>query len=212
MKKRHVGLWVEWSLLFLVAPLLMLLAGRGFMIPMLLMLGTAAVTTYLVRNPDFDNRRFFAREGFRAFARSMIWKAPLVALCLFAITMIIAPDQLFFFPRHRFRIWLMVMVFYSVFSAFPQEIIYRAFFFFRYRELFRDPRTALLMNAFCFAMVHVAFGNLVGPLLTLPGGLLFACTYRKHDSVLLAAIEHGLYGAMVFTIGLGMYFYHGAVR
>ena len=47
---------------------------------------------------------------------------------------------------------------------------------------------------------------------TLPAGFLFACTYRKHDSVLLAAIEHGLYGAMVFTIGLGMFFYHGAIR
>jgi len=208
---RKPGLWVEWTLLFWVVPLLMLMAGKGFPIPMVMMLGTLGVTIYLVRSPRFDNRRFFARGDLKVFARGLLWKVPLVAVALLGLTLVLAREQLFYFPRQRPLIWVMVMLLYPVFSAFPQEIIYRAFFCMRYRDLFRDPRLMLLMNALCFAFVHVAYGNLVGPLLSLPGGVLFALTYRRHRSVLLAAIEHGLYGALVFTVGLGSYFYHRAM-
>lgn len=187
----------------------MWLGGRGFPKFVPLVLGTVFITIYLVRSPRFDNHRFFSRGNIRAFVRGMLWKLPLVALTLLALTWLIAPQQLFFFPRQRPLIWLMVMIFYPVFSAFPQEIIYRAFFCHRYRALFPASGLMLVMNAVCFAFVHIAYGNLVGPLLTLPAGFLFARTYTRHRSVLLAAVEHGLYGALVFTVGLGSYFFHG---
>ncbi|MBN1197635.1 MAG: CPBP family intramembrane metalloprotease, partial [Candidatus Aminicenantes bacterium] len=209
MTRRKKGLWIEWGFLFWVLPLLMWLGGRGFPKFVPLVLGTVFITMYLVRSPRFDNHRFFSRENIRTFFRGLLWKLPLVGLTLLAVTWLIAPQQLFFFPRQRPLIWLMVMIFYPVFSAFPQEIIYRAFFCHRYRDLFPSSRLLLVMNAVCFAFVHIAYGNLVGPLLTLPAGFLFARTYTRHHSVLLAAVEHGLYGALVFTVGLGSYFFHG---
>lgn len=209
MTGRNTWLWVEWGALFWVLPILMWLGGRGFPKFLPLVLGTVFITSYLVRSSRFDNRRFFAFENGRAFVRGMLWKFPMVGLMLLALTWIIAPQQLFFFPRQRPLIWLMVMILYPVFSAFPQEIIYRAFFCQRYRALFPSPRLLLVMNAVCFAFVHVAYGNMVAPLLTLPAGFMFARTYTRHRSVLLAAVEHGLYGALVFTMGLGSYFFHG---
>jgi membrane protease YdiL (CAAX protease family) len=48
--------------------------------------------------------------------------------------------------------------------------------------------------------------------MTLVGGLLFAHTYWKTRSLLVSAIEHALYGCLLYTIGLGRFFYHGAVH
>ncbi|HXB22539.1 MAG TPA: hypothetical protein VNV88_14225 [Candidatus Solibacter sp.] len=42
------------------------------------------------------------------------------------------------------------------------------------------------------------------------GGLLFALTYQQSGSLLLACIEHAIFGNFIFTIGLGQFFYHGA--
>lgn len=57
--------------------------------------------------------------------------------------------------------------------------------------------------------MHIIFRNPVAPLLTLPGGYLFATTYTRTRSLLITGIEHALYGDLVFTIGLGIYFYKG---
>jgi hypothetical protein len=48
-------------------------------------------------------------------------------------------------------------------------------------------------------------------LLTLIGGWFFAETYARTRSMRLVWLEHALYGCLVFTIGLGDYFYHGNV-
>jgi hypothetical protein len=48
-------------------------------------------------------------------------------------------------------------------------------------------------------------------ILTLLGGLMFAKTYEETGSLVLSGIEHALYGGFLFTIGLGKYFYYGAV-
>ena len=36
--------------------------------------------------------------------------------------------------------------------------------------------------------------------------------YARTRSALVAALQHAAFGCFVFTIGLGWYFYHGAVR
>ena len=200
---------VEWVLLFWALPALMLLAGPGFPIPIPLMVATVVITIYLVRNREFANKSFFSRGDLKTFGQSLLWRVPLVSVCLLALTLWLEPDQLFYFPREHPLIWVMVMLLYPVFSAFPQEIIYRAFFFHRYGKLFRSTRLLMAMSAICFAFVHVAYGNVVGPLLTLPAGVLFVTTYSRQRSILLTAVEHGIYGALLFTVGLGKYFFHG---
>lgn len=46
--------------------------------------------------------------------------------------------------------------------------------------------------------------------LSLIGGWLFTRRYQRSRSLLAVAIEHALYRQLVFTIGLGEFFYHGA--
>ena len=54
--------------------------------------------------------------------------------------------------------------------------------------------------------------RLVGPDWFRQAGLIFASTYAKSKSLALVTIEHGLYGNFLFFIGLGWYFYGGAIN
>ena len=42
------------------------------------------------------------------------------------------------------------------------------------------------------------------------GGLMFANTYRRTNSLFLVSLEHALYGNTLFFIGLGWFFWGGA--
>ena len=55
------------------------------------------------------------------------------------------------------------------------------------------------------------FWNWVAPALTLAGGLIFAWAYLRRGGFALAVVLHSVCGGIVFTSGLGTFFYHGAV-
>jgi membrane protease YdiL (CAAX protease family) len=57
----------------------------------------------------------------------------------------------------------------------------------------------------------VIFENWIAPVLTLIGGLLFAWTYARTRSQVVASFQHALFGCFLFTIGLGWYFYYAVV-
>ena len=41
---------------------------------------------------------------------------------------------------------------------------------------------------------------------------MFARTWRRTDALLVVAFEHALYGAWVFTVGLGDFLLEGTMR
>ena len=92
----------------------------------------------------------------------------------------------------------------------PQGIVYRSFIAHRYRPLFHTPRARIAASAVAFAAVHVVFDNWIAPTFSLAGGVLFAWTYERAGSALPAAVQHALFGCLLFTLGLGWYFYAGA--
>jgi len=69
----------------------------------------------------------------------------------------------------------------------------------------------ILASALVFAFAHVLYINWIAPLLSFIAGIIFATTYAKTKSLALVTIEHGLYGNALFLVGLGWYFYGGAV-
>jgi membrane protease YdiL (CAAX protease family) len=113
-------------------------------------------------------------------------------------------------PRHKPVLWAAIMVLYPALSVWPQEIIYRRFIFQRFGDLFRTQPLLIAASAAAFGLGHIIFLNAWAVLLTLAGGVLFAQTYARSGSVRAASIEHSLYGCLVFTIGLGRFFYTGS--
>lgn len=134
---------------------------------------------------------------------------------------VLAPLMLFFvwlvFPNLLFslvikapKIWLMVMVLYPLLSVVAQEILFRSFFVHRYYALINNEKLFIILNALIFAYIHSVFGNIIAIGLSFFGGILFMQTYLRSGSVLMSSIEHMLYGNLIFTLGIGNFFYHGA--
>lgn len=128
-----------------------------------------------------------------------------------AFTLWYDPERFLYLVKGRPEIIPFLLVFYPVFSALPQEVIFCSFFFKRYEHYFGSGWLMVVVSAAVFAYAHVLFINPVAPPLSFIAGLIFAHTYRKSHSLALVTIEHGLYGNALFVIGLGWYFYHGAL-
>ena len=136
------------------------------------------------------------------------WKMTLLKLFLIAIlTMLFVwftnKESLFVVVLNKPFLWIGILFVYSVFSVYPQELLYRTFYFQRYKNLFFNINVLMLINAIVFSLAHLFFKNGLVILLTFLGGLLFAFTYNKSKSTLLVSIEHAIYGCWLFTVGMG---------
>ncbi|MGF1635383.1 MAG: CPBP family intramembrane glutamic endopeptidase [Phycisphaerae bacterium] len=132
------------------------------------------------------------------------------AVALLAGVWLLEPARLFYLPMERPVVWLVVMTAYPLVSVWPQELLYRTFFFHRYETVLGGRWPTLLLSAATFGWMHVLFLNWVAVVLTLIGGLIFAWRYDHTRSTLAVSVEHALYGQWIFTIGLGWYFFSGA--
>ena len=119
------------------------------------------------------------------------------------------PGAMFTFPRARPAIWALVMVAYPLASVLPQNVVWRVFLFHRYRGVFGDRFLMVVVSAAAFGWAHIVMNNWFAVATTLVGGVFFAQTYRRSDSMLLASIEHALYGCWMFTVGYGLLFLYG---
>lgn len=162
----------------------------------------------------------------KSFPQSQLWNAQHLRQRLIRVGLVfvvagtvmilcvawLLPDRLWALPRYRPLLWALVMVLYPLLSVYPQELIYRAFFFRRYAPLFGNGWAMVLISAAAFSYAHLIFGNLIALGLTFLGGLLFAWRYWQTRSLLVTSLEHALYGQLIFTVGLGEFFYHGTIR
>lgn len=170
----------------------------------------ALITTiYLLRAPTFDRAQFWnytaAIKGLPTIFIAFVCNA----IAITALVYFLIPERFLEIPRRSLGLWAFIMLLYPLFSVYPQEIIYRVFMFERYRPLFGSNAIMIAASAAAFGFGHIIFGNWIAVPMTLIGGILFAITYARSKSTLLVAIEHALYGDLVFTIGLGSYFYAG---
>ncbi|MCG8697355.1 MAG: CPBP family glutamic-type intramembrane protease [Bacteroidales bacterium] len=131
----------------------------------------------------------------------------ITGILLFISVLIFVPDRLFDLPRKNQKIWLMLCLLYPLVSAFSQEIVFRTFLFRRYKKLFHRPIYYILASAVCFSFAHIMYFSWVSVILTFILGLYLSNIYIKTKSVLLTTIIHSVLGIIVFTIGLGQYFW-----
>ncbi len=139
---------------------------------------------------------------------SLFWKQTLlklVVISLITTVFVYYTDRsnLFVVLLNKPKLWLGILFFYSFFSVYPQELIYRTFYFKRYATLFKSEPLFIFVNAIVFSLAHLFFKNTLVLVLTFLGGLLFAFTFNKTQSTVLVSIEHALYGCWLFTVGMG---------
>ena len=163
----------------------------------------------LWRDQSYDLRNLFSKPEEPGLPQKLIWQGALVALVLIVLVLMLQPAELFIFPQAQPLTWVIVMILYPFLSALPQEFLYREFFFHRYGRIFKTEWILMLMSALSFSFLHIIYDNIWALLLSFIGGLIFAQTYRSTRSLYWVSLEHALYGCLVFTIGMGNYFYEG---
>lgn len=116
---------------------------------------------------------------------------------------VVQPENLFIVVKNNPSLWIFILCFYSIFSVYPQELLYRSFFFERYQHLFRKSYYLIWTNILIFPLAHLFFNNGFVLIVTFVGGMLFTSTYFRTKSVLFTSIEHAIYGGWLFTVGMG---------
>ncbi len=204
---------LELIVLFYIVPLLLIGVRHTFavlVIPALLI--SSAICLYcLLRDPAFDRLVLTRLDNLRPHLLFIAIPFLLFGTALTFLTAQYMPELFTSFPRTKPLLWVVVMGLYPLLAALPQELLFRVFFFQRYKDLFASRTSLIFFNGLSFGLFHLFYANWYAPLLTLAGGWIFAYRYSLTRSLPIVALEHALWGNLLFTIGLGWYFYSGSI-
>lgn len=192
----------ELALLFIVFPLTLVLNYPIWIKGLLGLLGFVYVIWVLWKT----GKSFFSIK--KQLPWNSFWRRIAATFFLIVITTslyvyAVAPEKLFYVPTQKPLLFLAIIVGYSLFSVWPQEFLYRTFFFKRYEDFFNSKMQLVFVNAILFSLAHLFFRNTLVILLTFMGGILFGMSYFTFRSTLLVTIEHAIYGNWLFAVGMG---------
>jgi membrane protease YdiL (CAAX protease family) len=200
---------VEFAALYLGLPLVLALALPPDWLWPVLFSATGIGLVLLARTPGF--RWAELGRGWRRLDWGQVAAVgAATAVTAGLLVWWLAPHQAFMLPRRATGLWLAILLLYPLLSALPQELLFRPLFFRRYGALFPGRGAAVVANGLLFGLAHLMFWNWVAVALTVAGGLIFARAYL-HGGFPMAVVLHAVCGGIVFTSGLGTFFYHGAV-
>lgn len=204
-------LWVEFTAFYIVTPV----AVACFMPPDRLFEGLfffmLVGLALLWATPGFQWREL--THGWAAIR----WK-PLAGLALVTlisgiiIMQIAAPQRMFATLLDHPERLVMIAILYPLLSALPQEVVFRALYFRRYQEIMPTGYHGMILNAAFFSLAHLMYWSAVVTVMTFVGGLIFAWAHSVRRSFPMAWVMHSVAGFIIFTVGLGIYFYSGNVE
>jgi membrane protease YdiL (CAAX protease family) len=206
----RILLLLELFVLFIAVPTLLYFWASPVILPVLWIFGLFC-WIFMFKDPKFDRENLWRASAVFPNILMVLIKFFILGGILHLSVYLLAPQYLFSLILERPLIWILVIFLYPLLSVYPQEIIYRTYFFHRYEQLFPNKLVFYTVNALLFGYMHIIFHNWVAVILTIIGGFLFALTYNRSRSTLLVSLEHSLFGLLIFTIGLGEFFYKGAV-
>jgi membrane protease YdiL (CAAX protease family) len=205
---RLLFLGIEFATIYVIVPLLIYYRRiPNWPIPYLLFIALLAFLL-LRSDPTFRLSQLFSWSKLRPFLPMLLIRDAVCVLGLGIAVYFLAPQLLFSLIRRSPLLWALIFLLYPLLSVYPQEFLYRAFFFHRYQPLFGRGLGMLLASTLAFGFVHLIFRNWLSVGLCLIGGFLFSLTYQSSGSLLLACLDHAIFGNFLFTIGLGQFFYH----
>lgn len=202
MRTQQQYLAIEFFLLFIVLPISLVIPYNPIIKVATIVIGFVYLLYVLIRKVKMKWLPSKSLQWATFFKETFI-KLIVIAIVTGLFVYFLDRPSLFCVPINNTKLWLIILGVYTFISVWPQEIIYRTFFFARYGDLFKDKRLLILVNAIVFCLAHLLLKNVLVLVLTFVGGLLFAWTYHKHKSTIMVSIEHALYGNWLFTVGMG---------
>jgi len=205
--KGRIYLSIEFVLLFFGIPTWIYL-DQDFIHPSIILLPVLVLIFILLRrSSDFKWRELIRWHVPRTILFRNAVIIVLAALLMLTYVLFFDRENLFNLPRANIWIYLGLCLFYPLISAFGQEIIYRTFLYRRYSTLLPKGWHFVLASALTFSFMHIVYYDPVSMILTFVGGFYFARVYQLTRSVLFTSVLHGIFGIMIFGVGLGQYFW-----
>ena len=133
----RIFLAFEFAALFFGIPLFMFLDTR-FSLPSIILVPVLVLIFLILRyKTDFRWKElvYWRVPGKRLARDGLILLCCAVSLIL--VVLILMQGNFLNLPRANPWIWLVICVFYPVFSAYPQEILFRTYIFRRYKNPYR---------------------------------------------------------------------------
>ena len=208
---RRARLAAEFALLFLAAPALQFtfFDTLGVFGPIAAVCVVSAVLLHLT--PGWRWRELIDLRGLLRWLPFIAGFTALAVGVMAALVLWRRPEAFLSMPRHNIELWLTIMALYPLLSVLGQEIVFRPLFFRRYGDLLGGSWLRILVNAFVFALAHLFYQNWIALGLTFLGGAAFGYAYEKSGSFPVVFLMHMFAGQALFTLGLGAFFYHGAI-
>jgi len=169
------------------------------------------LTLYLVSILSLVILYFDKTFLFTSLKKKIDWKFVIIFSVIFFFlgffyVLLVDKNLLFIFPKTNFKLWLIVIFIYPFLSVIPQELVYRVFFFQRYFPNINRFYFPVFLNLVVFAYGHLVFSNMHAIIITAIVSPIFTYAYLK-KSFLTCVILHTLGGQIIFTLGLGKYFF-----
>ena len=169
------------------------------------------LTLYLVSILSLVILYFDKTFLFTSLKKKIDWKFVIIFSVVFFFlgffyVLLLDKNLLFIFPKTNFKLWLIVIFIYPFLSVIPQELVYRVFFFQRYFPNINRFYFPVFLNLVVFAYGHLVFSNMHAIIITAIVSPIFTYAYLK-KSFLTCVILHTLGGQIIFTLGLGKYFF-----
>ncbi|MBF0103388.1 MAG: CPBP family intramembrane metalloprotease [Desulfobacterales bacterium] len=213
-ERKKVFLGIECATLFVFLPILMYIYRHdiAFKLIPLLVIASVLCCAYLLKNNELVLHKLLYSNRVHDHLKQIIVSFLPIALLMTIFTYFFVNNRFFVFPIAKPGACWMFILIYPILSALPQEIIFKSFFFHRYRSLFPTDKAIIIFNGLCFGLAHLWYANMIAPVISAFGGMLLAYRYLKTNSLLMVSIEHSIWGIFIYCIGLGWYFYSGSIQ
>lgn len=209
---RRIWLLLELLVLYIGIPIALFHFVHGEKLPLFILLPPVllAFVVFLLWDRTFL-LRWELIKGFRLFDLFSIFAIFVIAGGMVAAFVQQELPRLYLnFPLQRPETYQRVMILYPLASVLVQEIVYRTFYFHRFGPLFTGmPWLMIVLNGILFGFAHMLFANWVAVAGTAALGMLLAYRYAATRSLWAVFVEHTLWGWLVFTVGLGRFFFTG---
>lgn len=196
--------------IFIIIPTLIYTLLPIPIIPILWMVSCMSILA-IFKDKTFDRNSLWRSFELKKNYIGMLKQFIIITAIMITLVYFFIPDHLFSLIKDDPLLWALIIILYPLMSAYPQELLYRTFFFHRYKMLFNEKWQIITVNALLFGYMHIIFQNWIAVGLTVLGGFLFASMYERTRSTLFVSVAHALYGDLIFTVGLGTYFYDGTM-
>ena len=200
--------WFEYFSLFWLIPVLLYVFREQtapLIIPFIVLVALLC-SCILWRDEKLQKQWQRAKNMKRKHLRPLWQTFAILGLLIAAFTYIYTPDTFLDFPLNHTISWLAIIVVYPLLSVIPQEVIFRIYFFHRFKNLFASKLSCAWLSSISFGFAHLIYGNWIAVVFSFFGGLIFSYRFIQTKSIAVVMIEHTMWGLFLFTIGLGSFF------